>query len=278
MRQDYIIRRPNPNGSFSFRIPLKHIFGFCEDYTKIIYGMKQTLIFTRDNDKNAIFRSNATDAGKVVLHRLSWFMPKVMPADKEKMDIFKIIEKKEELPVAYRMIQCASAQITETPSFNWRFTGRTSPEVPRFIIVGFQTNKNNNQETNPAVFDHVNVTGIHCMLNAERYPKTDYKISFPQFKFSRAYGDTVLFKRKFYNMDDVISRPNFTSAEFNDLFPFFVFDISKQSERLQYSTTDIQINIDFNPNPPANTVGYAILLSDRLARFQSDGKKFNFDY
>ena len=114
VRQDYIIRRPTPNGSFSFRIPLKHIFGFCEDYTKIIYGMKQTLIFTRDNDNNAIFRSNAADAGKVVLHRLSWYMPKVIPADKEKMDIFKIIEKKQELPVAYRMIQCATAQITET--------------------------------------------------------------------------------------------------------------------------------------------------------------------
>ena len=116
------------------------------------------------------------------------------------------------------------------------------------------------------------------MLNSVRYPKIDYKISFPKFQFSRAYGDAVLFKRKFYNMDELISRPNFTPAEYNDLFPFFVFDISKQSERLQYSTTDIQINIDFDPNPPANTIGYAILLSDRLARFQGDGQKFNFDY
>ena len=277
-RQDYIIQRPNPKSTFSFKIPLKHIFGFCEDYTKIIYGMKQTLIFTRDDDNNAIFRNNAADAGKVVLNRLSWYMPKVIPADKEKMDIFKIIEKKQELPVAYRMIQCATAQITQTPFFNWRLTAKTSPEVPRFIIVGFQTGKNNNQEANPAVFDHVNVKSIHCMLNSVRYPKTDYKISFPKFQFSRVYGDAVLFKTKFYNMDELISNPNFTPAEYNDLFPFFVFDVSKQSERLHYSTTDIQINIDFDPNPPANTIGYAVLLSDRLARFQSDGQKFNFDY
>ena len=278
VRQDYIIQRPNPKGTFSFKIPLKHIFGFCEDYTKIIYGMKQTLIFTRDDDNNAIFRANADDAGKVVLHRLSWYMPKVIPADKEKMDIFKIIEKKQELPVAYRMIQCATAQITQTPFFNWRLTAKTSPEVPRFIIVGFQTNKNNNQTTNPAVFDHVNVNSIHCMLNSVRYPKTDYKISFPKFQFSRVYGDAVLFKKKFYNMDELISHPNFTPAEYNDLFPLFVFDVSKQSDRLQYSTTDIQINIDFDPNPLPNTIGYAVLLSDRLARFQSDGQKFNFDY
>ena len=278
LRQDYIIRYPEPIGTFSFRIPLKHIFGFCEDYNKIIYGMKQTLTLTRDNDNNAIFRANNVDAGKVTLNKISWYMPKVIPADKEKMDIFKIIEKKEKLPVAYRMIQCATAQITEMPSFNWRLSAKTSPEVPRFIVVGFQTNKNNAQTTNPTLFDHVNVKSIHCTLNSARYPKTDYKISFPRFQFSRVYGDAALFRTKFFNMNELISNPNFTPTEYKELYPLFVFDVSKQSERLQYSTTDIQINIDFDLNPPANTIGYAVLLSDRLAHFQSDGQKFYFDY
>ena len=34
VRHQYIIRNPNPKGTFSFRVPLKHIFGFCEDYNK----------------------------------------------------------------------------------------------------------------------------------------------------------------------------------------------------------------------------------------------------
>ena len=272
LRQDYIIQRPNPKGAFSFRIPLKHIFGFCEDYNKIIYGLKQTL-----NDNNAIFRADGADAGKVRLDRISWYMPKIIPADKEKMEIFKIIEKKEKLPVAYRMIQCATAQVTETPSFNWRLSAKTSPEVPRFIIVGFQTGKNNNQEANTALFDNVNVKSIHCTLNSVRYLKTDYKISFPRYQFSRVYGDAALFRTKFFNMNELISNPNFTPAEYKDLYTLFVFDVSKQSDRLQYSTTNIQINVDFEPNPPANTIGYAVLLSDRLAHFQSDGKKFSFE-
>ena len=32
VRRQYIIVNSQPKGSFSFRIPLKHIFGFCEDY------------------------------------------------------------------------------------------------------------------------------------------------------------------------------------------------------------------------------------------------------
>ena len=54
IRQQYILQDPNPKGTFSFRVPLKHIFGFCEDY-KILYEMKQTLTLTRNNDNDAIF-------------------------------------------------------------------------------------------------------------------------------------------------------------------------------------------------------------------------------
>ena len=36
LRQEYIITNPNPNGEFSFKIPLKHFLGFCEDYKKIL--------------------------------------------------------------------------------------------------------------------------------------------------------------------------------------------------------------------------------------------------
>ena len=42
-RQEYLIQSPTATGTFSFRVPLKHIFGFCEDYDKIVYGLKHIL-------------------------------------------------------------------------------------------------------------------------------------------------------------------------------------------------------------------------------------------
>ena len=66
--------------------------------------MKQTLILTRNNDNDVIFRVNAAANGKIVLDKISWYMPHVMPADKDKMELYKIIEGKETLPVGYRMI------------------------------------------------------------------------------------------------------------------------------------------------------------------------------
>ena len=176
------------------------------------------------------------------------------------------------------MIQCDSATIPQTTSFSWRLSVKSSPEVPRFIILGFQTNKSGDQLTNPSLFNNVNVSNIYVMLNSMRYPMTDYNISFLSQKYSRVYDDAAEFRSKFFNMDELISNPNFTPLEYKLLCPLFLFDVSKQSEKLKYSTTDIQIKMHFNANVPANTQAYAVIISDRLINFQSDRNKFSVVY
>ena len=260
---------------------MKHIFGFCGDYDKVVYGLQHNLTLTRNNDDEAIYKGannaagNPLVAGKIVLSKISWFMPHVTPADQDKMELYKIIQRKEKIPVGYRMIQCSSAAIPQSTSFSWRLTVKSSPEVPRFIIVGFQTGKSGDQEQNPSIFDNVNVSNIYAMLNSVRYPMANYNISFLAQKFSRVYGDVAEFRSKFFNMDELVSSPNITPADYRDLYPLFLFDVSKQSERLKYSTTDIQIMMHFSRNVPANTEAYAVIISDRLINFQSDGNKFS---
>ena len=283
IRRNYIIVNADPVGTFSFKIPLKHIFGFCEDYDKVVYGLKHNLTLTRNNDNDAIYKTNNVDGagndvvidGKVILSKISWFMPHVTPADKDKMELYKIIERKEKIPVGYRMIQCDSASVPQATSFSWRLSVKSSPEVPRFIIVGFQTNKIGNQKENPFIFDNVDVSNIYVMLNSMRYPTVDYNISFDEQRFSRVYGDAADFRSKFFNMDELVSSPNINPSDYRNLYPLFLFDVSKQSEKLKYSTTDIQIKMDFKANPPVGTQVYGVIISDRLINFQSDGNKFS---
>ena len=76
-------------------------------------------------------------------------------------------------------------------------------------------------------------------------------------------------------MDELISNPNFTPLEYKKMYPLFLFDVSKQSEKLKYSTTDIQIKIHFKDGLETNTQVYGVIISDRLINFQSDGNKFS---
>ena len=289
VRHDYIFGKADgdvtPIGSFSFRIPLKHIFGFCEDYDKIVYGLKHTLTLTRDNDNTAIFKAIVLDGGgndvlplgRVILSKITWFMPHVIPADEDKMKLYKIIERKEKIPVGYRMIQCDSASVPpgNISSFSWRLAVKSSPEIPRFIIIGFQHNAINNQTTNPSIFSSMNVSNIYVMLNSMRYPATDYNINFGAQQFSRVYGDVTNFRSKFFNMDELISNPNINPSDYKDLYSLFLFDVSKQSEKLKYSTTDIQVKMFFRGEIPVGVQVYGVIISDRLINFQSDGNKFS---
>ena len=79
-------------------------------------------------------------------------MPHVIPTDAEKFSIYKTIESKNELPVAYRTRQCDMLSVPESTSFIWRLSVKTASEKPRFIIVGFQTAKDSDETKNPSTF------------------------------------------------------------------------------------------------------------------------------
>ena len=279
LRRNYIINMPASRGHFCFKIPLKHFLGFCEDYKKILYGMQQRLTLTRTSDDNAIFRANGVDVGKVDIERIKWFMPHVIPSDAYRLQLDKIIEKKEKIPVGYRMLQCDNTSITGT-NFTWRLGVKSSPDIPRFIIVGFQIERNNNQEQNPARFDNCDIGNIYVTLNAKRYPDTDYDINFNDNRFCRIYGDSSTFRKKFYNMDELVSNHNINPVDYKNLYPIFVFDVTKQSEKLKTAVSDIHVKMRFNTNPaldddnnPRNVMAYAVIISDRLFHFVSDGSK-----
>ena len=82
-------------------------------------------------------------------------------------------------------------------------------------------------------------------------------------------------------MDELISNSGIDPINYKKLFPLYVFDVTKQSEKLKTSVSDIHIKAFFNNpppnvggnNPPANTMAYAVIISDRLFHFVSDGSK-----
>ena len=54
-QRGYLIRLPNLNGRFQCVIPMRHIFGFVDDYSKVTYGMRDILQLIRKDDNDALF-------------------------------------------------------------------------------------------------------------------------------------------------------------------------------------------------------------------------------
>ena len=51
VQHGYLIQKPNPKGCFQCAIPMRHIYGFIDDYSKVTYGMRDTLHLIRKDDK-----------------------------------------------------------------------------------------------------------------------------------------------------------------------------------------------------------------------------------
>lgn len=78
------------------------------------------------------------------------------------------------------MWQCDSIFVPQTTNFTFRLSVKSSPEKPRDIIVGFQTDNDGDQEQNPSIFDTVDVKNLYVMPNSTRYSAVHYNLSFPK--------------------------------------------------------------------------------------------------
>ena len=116
------------------------------------------------------------------------------------------------------------------------------------------------------------------MLNSTRSPAVDYNLSFANQQFSRVYGDASMFGVKYFGMDELITRSNISPVDYKTLYPLFVFDVSKQPEKLKSSVVDVQIRAVFSEAVPAGTQAYAVVISGKLLTFQSDGSKMSVVY
>ena len=127
-RQQFLIRSPDPKGSLQCAIPMKHIFGFMDDYTKATYGMRDTFQLIRKSDDDSLFRTAAADVGKVVLSKLAWSVPVVQPNDVRKVNLYKSIASNNVIPVSFRMRQCETVTVPQATSTAWRLGVSSEPE------------------------------------------------------------------------------------------------------------------------------------------------------
>ena len=280
-RKKYIIANSKPVGTFSFIVELENVFGFVEDYDKVIYGMRQKLTLVRKGDNDAILRTAGAGAGKVNLTRVSWMMPRVLPSDKAKTKLYGIIEKQGEMNIGFRMRQCNVAELPQNvTSFDWRLGVRTAPEKPRHILIALQKDKADNQEKDASVFDNLNVSQMSVVLNDVKYPARDVRADFTKHQFMEYYHMFSSFAQNYYGIDPLNSGNFMDPLTYKTLYPIFYVDVSKQSERFRQGVVDVTINMRFNGNGiPQKVVAHALIISDRRMIFKSDGHKMNIkDY
>ena len=193
------------------------------------------------SDNLAIHRAAGVADGKVNLTNITWKVPHVRPETVKLMELRGIIESKQSIPVAFTARTSESTMVSQTRNFSWRLNAKSGVEKPRWIIVGFQTDKSTTQEQNPAIFDHVNLTNTYVSINGEKYPMYDINFDFATNDYSILYEMFDRFKQEFYGFNSLVGGTQVNVAAFKNLFPIIVFDVRHQSDKLKSGIADISI-------------------------------------
>ena len=258
-------------------LPLSSIFGFCRDVQTVFRGAKHTLILNRQVANNYIIRNAAAADGKFNITALSWWVPKITPSVIVQSDIESKLAAGyvkqlyfEQMRI-YRSTPYTAAQISST----WRITTNQGSELPRHIFIAFQdSTRENNQQQNNMIFDHLDLIRIQVRINSKQYPDRELETNFNvgHRNYARAY---MMFQDAMNKYQDTDTGSQLSAEDFATLYTIIHIDVSKHSERLKDSPADIELKWTLGDAPANPYYVYALITSDRYLSLNVVNGKMN---
>ena len=169
---------------------------------------------------------------------MRWIVPHIVGKDEVNLALNNRIKSEEPIDIAFRGISASRIEVPEDTSSTWRLGAREAPEVPRYLILGFQTNTENNQERNPTQFEHSNLANLNVRLNERQNHNVEYLTNFGSSQCSRVYLDGMKFEDKLYNVEstgnETTSAPGIDMVDYKALIPIFVVNLSEQPDKVKH--------------------------------------------
>ncbi|VVC38050.1 Hypothetical protein CINCED_3A014564 [Cinara cedri] len=257
--------------SFNGYINLRDLFGFCEDYKRILINCNQQLVLNRaSSDLNAIkFTKPDTpklSEIKVNITKILWRMPMVRVSDKEKIRLMKVMNSHKPITCAFRSWELYEYPfLPQNTTHSWKVKTTNKLEKPRFVIIGFQTDRKNSETKPMSCFDNCRVKNLKVYLNSETFPYEDFQNDFTKNKIATVYRAYAEFQKSYYGRDNVT--PLLTRSEFKTYAPIIVIDMSRQNDNLKTSTVDLRIEFEADIPFPPSTSAYCLILHDQIITY-----------
>lgn len=264
-------RQPNDTdlidaaGNFNACLPLKLLFGFCEDFRKVLLNIRQELVLIRANsDVNAVV---GTEELKITINKIYWKIPHVTPGLGEELALTKYIGKNTDTQLAFRNWQLHTYPVLNpTQRHTWSVTTMNKLSSPRYVILAFQTGREGSVRKDMTEFDHCNFSNIRVFLNNQRFPYDLINADFAANRYAILYDMYCRFQKSYYGHE---SEPLLTLTHYKEIGPLIVIDTSKQREHLMPSTVTLRLEFDTTVNMPASTSAFCLVLHDRIFTYNA---------
>uniref|UniRef100_A0A1B6EXB8 Double jelly roll-like domain-containing protein n=1 Tax=Cuerna arida TaxID=1464854 RepID=A0A1B6EXB8_9HEMI len=252
-------------GQFEAVGDLAHFgLGFFENVNFPIYKGGFYISFIRAEDDDAILKitGNSVD-GKITINEFFIRVPIIDYKTTSKIRLIDEITKSQNIMFNFLDWQCIEQKGISGTTYSLDITNiYRNISNPKFVIIGFQTDRQNNQEKDPSKFDSLNVKNIRVKLNGSYYPDELQNLNISGGLFRIMYQMYQDFKKVYYNNTNMYYNPK----EFLNNRPIFVIDTTRSLSNISASKNDIIVNIDFQ-NAVTNSVCYVIVVSEKFLSY-----------
>ena len=150
-------------------------------------------------------------------------MPQIQLSPEYLAGMRSLIEQKVTIPISFRARSCEQITLTQTQNYTWRLSVTGGVEKPRYIVIAFQTDKSDDQEQNPAIFDNLQLINAYVTLNSERFPTSDIITNFATNDYVKLYDIFDSFKKEYYGIDSLVGGTQVNFPAFKTLYPTFQY-------------------------------------------------------
>ena len=252
-------------------IPLNRYSFFEALENKLLPNTKIEINFEIDKDDNLVWRSGG-NACRVVITRLQLFVPRLVFNSEGNKIYMSDYLKPQKWTYLKEVVERNIAGSTRTGNF--RITNGISK--PRHVFVFIINTPNIDVQTaNPFLYNTFSVstdprTLDRCYLevgNGNEYPDIHYK---PSSDPSRVFRDVMKYV---YANNDFQGGTLLNRTNFETLFPFVYFDLTKQKLDIKDGVTKLAFHYELSGTTAANYNVYALVLHEQEAEISQENGK-----
>ena len=278
-------RNANYNKGFSLRksllgnsatvkceIPLLNRYSFFESLeNKLLPNTKIELNIEIESDNKLIWSAAGSDASRVILTRMQLFIPRLTFNSEGQKIYAENYLKPYKWTYLNEIVERSDNRQQQTGQF--RITSGISK--PRHVFVwGITTANLESQQQNIFLYNtfslpnNANISNCHLEVgNGNEYPSIHFK---PDTNPSRVFREVMgyVYANNDFQGGTLLNRSNFES-----LFPFVYFDLTKQKLDIKDGATKLTFHYELSADPDANYNFYALVLHEKEAEIEQKSGK-----
>ena len=251
-------------------IPLNRYSFFEALENKLLPNTKIELNIEIESDGNLIWQAGGNEC-RVILTRFQLFVPRITFNSKGQEIYLKNYLKPYKWVYLNEVVERSNNSQQQTGHF--RITNAISK--PRHVFVfAINTANISSQTANPFLYNTFNLPNnanmSRCYLevgNGNEYPDIHFK---PATDPARVFRNVMSYA---YANSDFQGGTLLNGSNFESLFPFVYFDLTKQTMDIKDGITKLAFHYELSANPNADYNIYALALHEREAEIEQQGGK-----